>query len=56
VNIGGGVQGFFNDRIGLRGDLRYFRSLADDEPDDEFDLAFSDFDFWRGTVGVTFRW
>ena len=56
VNIGGGVQGYFSDRVGLRGDIRYFRSLADNEPDDEFDLALSEFDFWRGTVGVTFRW
>jgi opacity protein-like surface antigen len=54
-NIGGGVHGFFNDNIGIRGDLRYFRSLQDNEPDDEFDLALSDFDFWRATVGVTFR-
>jgi opacity protein-like surface antigen len=56
LNIGGGVQGFFNDRVGIRGDIRYFRSLQDNEPDDEFDLGLSDFDFWRGTVGVTFRW
>ena len=56
VNIGGGVQGYFNDQIGLRGDVRYFRSLQDNEPDDEFDLGLADFDFWRATVGVTFRW
>ena len=56
VNIGGGVQGYFNDNIGLRGDIRYFRSLQDNEPDNEFDFGLSDFDFWRGTVGVTFRW
>jgi opacity protein-like surface antigen len=56
VNIGGGVHGFFNDTIGLRGDLRYFRSLQDNEPDNELDLGLSNFDFWRGTVGVTFRW
>jgi opacity protein-like surface antigen len=56
MNIGGGVQGFFNDNIGIRGDIRYFRSLQDNEPDNEFDLGLSDFDFWRGTVGVTFRW
>jgi opacity protein-like surface antigen len=56
LNVGGGVQGFFNDRVGIRGDIRYFRSLQDNEPDSEFDLALSDFDFWRGTVGVTFRW
>ena len=56
ANIGGGVQGYFNDNVGIRGDIRYFRSLEDHEPDDEFDLALSNFDFWRGTVGVTFRW
>jgi opacity protein-like surface antigen len=56
MNIGGGVNGQFTDNIGIRGDIRYFRSLQDNEPDDEFDLALSDFDFWRGTVGVTFRW
>ena len=55
VNIGAGVHGFFNDNIGIRGDIRYFRSLSDNEPDDEFDLALSDFDFWRGTVGLTIR-
>lgn len=55
VNIGGGAHVFFNDRIGLRGDIRYFRSLQDNEPDDNLDLELSDFDFWRVTVGVTFR-
>ena len=55
-NIGGGIQGYFNDNVGIRGDIRYFRSFQDNEPDDEFDLALSSFDFWRGTVGVTFRW
>jgi opacity protein-like surface antigen len=54
-NVGGGVTGFFTDNIGIRGDVRYFRSLQDDEPDDEFDVGLSDFRFWRGSVGVTFR-
>jgi hypothetical protein len=56
INFGGGINGQFNENVGIRGDLRYFRSLEDNEPDDEFDLALSNFDFWRGTVGVTFRW
>jgi opacity protein-like surface antigen len=56
INVGGGIQGYFTDTVGIRGDIRYFRSLMDNEPDDEFDLALSSFDFWRGTVGVTFRW
>jgi opacity protein-like surface antigen len=56
LNLGGGVQGFFTDNVGIRGDIRYFRSLQDNEPDGDLDLGLSDFDFWRGTVGVTFRW
>jgi hypothetical protein len=55
INLGGGIAGFFSDNIGLRGDLRYFRSLQDNEPDDDLDLGLSDFHFWRGTIGVTFR-
>jgi opacity protein-like surface antigen len=55
INVGAGVHGFFTDNIGIRGDIRYFRSLTDNEPDDEFDLALSDFDFWRATVGLTIR-
>jgi opacity protein-like surface antigen len=54
-NLGAGVTGFVNDNVGIRGDVRYFRSLRDNEPDDEFDVALSDFRFWRGTVGVSFR-
>jgi opacity protein-like surface antigen len=54
-NVGAGAMFFFTDNFGLRGDVRYFRSLEDNEPDDEFDVAFADFRFWRGTVGATFR-
>jgi hypothetical protein len=54
-NVGAGLTGFFNDSIGITGDVRYFRSLQDNEPDDELDIALSDFRFWRGTVGLTFR-
>jgi opacity protein-like surface antigen len=54
-NIGAGVHGFFNDNLGIRGDLRYFRSLQDNQPDSDFDLALSDFNFWRATVGLTIR-
>ncbi len=55
LNVGAGVHGFLSDNVGIRGDVRYFRSLQDNEPDDEFDLALSDFNFWRATVGITFR-
>jgi hypothetical protein len=56
VNIGFGAMGFASDHVGFRGDVRYYRALTDPESDNEFDIALGDFDFWRGTVGVTFRW
>lgn len=56
VNIGVGAFGFATDHVGFRGDLRYFRALGDPSEDNEFDIDFGDFDFWRGTVGVAFRW
>jgi hypothetical protein len=56
VNIGVGAMGFATDHVGFRGDIRYYRALADPEEDNEFDVALGDFDYWRGTVGVTFRW
>jgi hypothetical protein len=56
ADIGGGVHGYFNDNVGLRGDLRYFRLLGDTNSDpNNLDLGFSSFNFWRATVGVTFR-
>lgn len=56
VNIGAGINGQFTDNVGIRGDLRYFRSLQDNEPDNDLDLSLGSFDFWRGTVGLMFRW
>lgn len=54
-NVGGGAMFFFSDNFGLRGDIRYFRSLTDEEPDDIFDLGLADFRFWRGSIGATIR-
>ena len=56
VNLGFGAFGFATDHVGFRGALRYFRALSDPTEDNEFDIDFGDFDFWRGTVGVAFRW
>ncbi len=55
VNVGGGVLGQFNERVGVRGDIRYFRSVQDTEAGDGLDLDLTGFNFWRGTLGVTFR-
>lgn len=54
-NVGGGVMAFFTDRVGIRGDLRYFRQMSESDEDDEVDFDLGAFRFWRGTVGVSFR-
>lgn len=63
-NIGGGVIGFFNDRVGIRADLRYFRDIRNDEitavdrghhDDDGSIIGFGRFGFWRAAMGITFR-
>lgn len=55
VNAGAGLMLFATRSVGIRGDLRYFRSLQDANASfPGFDLG--DFDFWRGSVGVTFKW
>lgn len=55
IDLGAGANFFITDRFGIRGDVRYFRSLEDVEPVDEFSLGLADFHFWRGSVGATFR-
>jgi hypothetical protein len=57
-NLGGGGMGYFGN-VGIRGDVRYYQTLSDsaiDEIEDPLDIAIGDFDYWRGTVGVVFRW
>jgi hypothetical protein len=55
VNGGVGAMGFFGGNLGLRGDIRYFRNLSDPEPDNEFDVDFGDFSYWRGTAAIVLR-
>ena len=55
-NVGAGAMGFLSEHVGLRGDLRYLRSLQDPTLDNEFDIATGNFDYWRGSAGVTLRW
>lgn len=54
-DVGGGVMGFFNSNVGIRGDVRYFRSFRGSDSDTVTGLALSDFNFWRGSVGVSFK-
>jgi Outer membrane protein beta-barrel domain len=51
-DLGAGAMGFFNDHVGLRGDLRYFRNITGDIINN-FDQ--SSLHFWRLGFGVVIR-
>ncbi len=60
-NVGGGLHLFPSPNFGIRGDVRYFRTLDDltlddfDDIDGLDDLPLPRIDFWRVTGGVTFK-
>ncbi len=55
INVGGGVHAFVRENIGIRADVRYFRGVRDTDTSDDVDLELGSFDFWRASVGATFR-
>lgn len=55
-NVGGGATGFLSEHVGVTGDVRYFRSMDDEGAVNVFGIEFDGFAFWRGSVGVSFRW
>lgn len=63
-NVGGGADFFVATHFGLRADVRYirgFESIDDEDPIEDnpfFDEPFAQeaFNFWRGSLGLTFRW
>jgi hypothetical protein len=45
-----------NEHVGVRGDVRYFRTFENAEVDgNPFGVDTNAFDFWRLTTGVVFR-
>lgn len=55
-NLGGGVMGYFGDHFGIRGDLRYFRTIGlDDLLNGHFQQGVDSINFWRASFGVVFR-
>jgi hypothetical protein len=55
INAGGGLLVLLGDHFALRGDVRYFRDLQDDQRDGDFDIDFGTVSYWRGVGGITFR-
>ncbi len=56
-DVGGGVMADWRDRIGIRGDVRYFRDLQDfdDSAREFFGARTEKLDFWRVVGAVVFR-
>jgi len=54
-NFGGGILGYFSDHVGVRADLRYFRTVTDLFKDNPLDITFGGLNFWRGSIGVALK-
>lgn len=55
LNVGGGVMAFFSEHVGVRGDVRYFRTLNDDDPGSGVDFNLGQLNFWKWDVGAAFK-
>lgn len=54
-NAGGGVIVKVHDNIGIRGDVRYFRTLKEDKAANGFGIDFGEFGFWRSSLGLVLK-
>lgn len=54
-NFGGGILGYFSNHVGVRADLRYFRSVSDLFEDSLLDIDLGGLSFWRGSLGVALK-
>jgi hypothetical protein len=54
-DIGAGVMGYFSNKVGLRGDVRYFRDVHDTSTVGAASAGFGQFHFIRASIGVVFR-
>jgi opacity protein-like surface antigen len=58
LNFGGGVMAFFNEHVGVRTDVRYFRTLTDSDSQsgiDDINFNLGDLNFWKWDVGAAFK-
>lgn len=52
-NVGAGVSGYFSPHVGIRADVRYFRTINSDEPLADLNIDLGEFHFWRAQIGLT---
>ena len=59
IDVGGGAMGFFNERVGVSWDLRYFRSVGGEETGDPLittDGLAKQLSFWRANMALVLRY
>lgn len=59
IDMGGGATGFFNERVGVGWDLRYFRSVGGEETGDPLvttDGLAKQLSFWRANMALVLRY
>ena len=59
IDVGGGVNGFFNERVGVGWDLRYFRSVGGEvtrDPNVTIDGLAKQLSFWRANMALVLRY
>jgi opacity protein-like surface antigen len=54
-DLGVGANGYFSDHVGIRGDLRFFRTLNADFNTTNTSVGLGQFQFWRLAVGLIIR-
>lgn len=55
IDVGGGVIGFFNDRTGVRFELRYFTTVNGPDPTVTASFGTARLSQWRATVGLVLK-
>lgn len=54
-NFGGGILGYFGSHIGVRADIRRFRSVTDLFKDNILDIDFGGLSYWQGSLGLALK-
>jgi hypothetical protein len=55
MSVGAGLTSYLSDGLGIRGDVRYFRSLKDTSTVNDFNIGYGAFHFWRASLGIVVR-
>jgi hypothetical protein len=56
ISLGGGAYGFFTERVGVRWDIRYFRSVQDLEEEDPTSFGPAQLSFWRVNMALVLKY